>query len=156
MNANNDGLSRELIRERVFQAGYILRTEKVRYDPDDTPITMVSAYTPEGWYIGPSKSAYQLCKLRGIKPEKAKPTHNVCSIGFSEQAQKWYGWSHRAIFGFGIGHITQEGDCCTTSGYTDRYLAEHPEESLAMPAGFEVKTLDDAKRCAIAFAESVS
>ena len=25
-----------------------------------------------------------------------------CSIGFNEEEQKWYGWSHRAIYGFGI------------------------------------------------------
>lgn len=27
----------------------------------------------------------------------------VASIGFNPTEQKWYGWSHRAIFGFGIG-----------------------------------------------------
>lgn len=156
MSTASDGLLREFVRERCFRAGYVLRTEKVRQDPADTPIPITSAYTPEGWYIGEPKRAYRLCKLRGIKPEKAKPSHNVCSIGFSEQSQKWYGWSHRAIFGFGIGHITKEGDCTTTSGYTDEYLAEHPEENIAMPVGFEVKNLDDAKQCAIAFAESVS
>ena len=156
MSDNNDGLLRELIRVRCFRAGYVLRTERVRYNSGDTPIAMTSAYTPEGWYIGQSKWAYQLCKLRGIRPEKAKPSDNVCSIGFSKQDHKWYGWSHRAIFGFGVGHITKEGDSCTTSGWTDEYLADHPEENLAVPVGFEVKNLDDAKRCAIAFAASVS
>ena len=152
----NDGLSREFIRERCFQAGYVLRTEKVWLNPAETPTIMTLAYTPEGWYIGDSKRAYRLCRRWGIKPEKSKSTDNVCSIGFSEQTQKWYGWSHRAIKGFGIGHITQEGDCSTTSGWTDEYLAEHLEENMAVPVGFEVKTLDDAKRCAVAFAQSVS
>lgn len=80
----------------------------------------------------------------------------VASIGFSEKEQKWYGWSHRAIYGFGIGYIAKDGDSCTTSGWTDDYLKEHPERDLSVPVGFEVKTLEDAKKVAIAFAESVS
>ena len=88
---------------------------------------------------------------RGIVPEDHK-----LSIGFCEQEQKWYGWSHRAIYGFGVGDVVKEGDCTATSGWTDEYLAEHPEEDLSLPVGFKAETLDDAKRMAIAFAESVS
>jgi hypothetical protein len=36
---------------------------------------------------------------------------NSASIGFSEAEQKWYGWSHRAIYGFGIGAEVKQGDC---------------------------------------------
>ena len=32
-------------------------------------------------------------------------------IGFSYDKQKWYGWSHRAIYGFGIGSEVKKGDC---------------------------------------------
>lgn len=32
-------------------------------------------------------------------------------IGFNPREQKWYGWSHRAIFGFGIGSECKQGDC---------------------------------------------
>jgi hypothetical protein len=32
-------------------------------------------------------------------------------IGFNPTEQKWYGWSHRAIFGFGIGSECKKGDC---------------------------------------------
>jgi len=31
-------------------------------------------------------------------------------MGFSEENQKWYGWSHRAIYGFGIGSKVKPGD----------------------------------------------
>ena len=78
-----------------------------------------------------------------------------CSIGFSETQQKWYGWSHRAVNGYGIGDIIQEGDGCTVVGVTQDYLRDHPEANIAVPVGFEVKTLEDAKRCAMAFAECV-
>ena len=35
-------------------------------------------------------------------------THGV---GFSPKDNKWYGWSHRAIFGFEIGSTCKKGDC---------------------------------------------
>jgi len=35
----------------------------------------------------------------------------TCCIGFNPTEQKWYGWSHRAIFGFGIGSDCKKGDC---------------------------------------------
>jgi hypothetical protein len=31
-------------------------------------------------------------------------------LGFSEKEQKWYGWSHRAIYGFGVGTKIKKGD----------------------------------------------
>ena len=31
--------------------------------------------------------------------------------GFSPTEQKWYGWSHRAIYGFGVGSKVSSGDC---------------------------------------------
>ena len=32
-------------------------------------------------------------------------------IGFNPAEQKWYGWSHRAIFGFGVGSECKKGAC---------------------------------------------
>jgi hypothetical protein len=77
------------------------------------------AVTIDGCYIGSPETAKYLCDERGIKPELASPTHRVCSIGFCEKDQKWYGWSHRAIFGFGIGSKVSKGDCA--------YVADTPE-----------------------------
>ncbi len=34
--------------------------------------------------------------------------------GFSTKEQKWYGWSHRAIFGYGIGSKVNVGSCAFT------------------------------------------
>jgi len=31
--------------------------------------------------------------------------------GFSPKDNKWYGWSHRAIFGFEVGSTCKKGDC---------------------------------------------
>ena len=118
-------------------------------------IWMRRAYTPAGDYIGTQRWGHRLCVTRGIAPELADPDHKVCSIGFCEREQKWYGWSHRAIYGFGVGDVVKEGDCTATSGWTDDYLAQHPEDDLSLPVGFEAKTLEDARRMAIAFADSV-
>ena len=106
-------------------------------------------------YIGTAEMATMLCDKRGIKPELAEPSNKVCSIGFCEKEQKWYGWSHRAIYGFGIGDVVKEGDCAASSGWTDEYLVEHPEADKRLSIGFEAKTLEDCRRMAIAFAESV-
>ena len=124
-------------------------------ESDPEPIWIRAAYTPEGHYIGNSRIAHSLCKKRSIRPEPL-PGSKVCSIGFCDREQKWYGWSHRAIFGFAIGDVVKDGDCTASSGWTDEYLAEHTEDDLSRPVGFQAKTLADAKRMAIAFADSVS
>ena len=179
-------VTRNLIRTdpagyEIWQETSVLPTyfaEEIRGKRDDTPqseeisemiaelegasgqtVTLEVAYTVTGYYIGTPEVAHSLCNERGISPEcisLSSADRNVCSIGFSAQDQKWYGWSHRAIYGFGVGDVAKEGDCVCSSGWTDEYLAEHPEKDLSLPVGFEAKTLDDAKRMAVAFAESVS
>lgn len=36
---------------------------------------------------------------------------NTCCIAFNPIEQKWYGWSHRAIYGFGVGSECKKGHC---------------------------------------------
>ena len=150
----------ETLSIRRYKAGYEVREEKRLTHFEDKPpedtFTMKSAYTPIGDYIGNSKDAYRLCRRYGIRPEKANPSHKVCSIGFCGAKQKWYGWSHRAIGGFGVGDTVKEGDCTASSGWTDEYLKEHPDGDGSLPIGFQAKDLSDARRMAVAFAESVS
>lgn len=49
-------------------------------------------------------------------------------IGFSPKEEKWYGWSHRAIYGFGVGSTCKKGDC--------HYTANNPEEMIDDYANF--------------------
>lgn len=86
-------------------------------------------------------------KEHGIKPQKADPSHSACSIGFSEKEQKWYGWSHRAMCGFGIGHKVKEGDC-GADGWAEGQKGIKP--------GFVCETIDDCEKVARAFARSVA
>lgn len=149
----------EVLSVRRYKAGYEVREENMLTHLEDKPpgdtFIMKSAYTPAGDYIGDSKRAHYLCKKRGIKPEKAKPDDCVCSIGFCESSGRWYGWSPKAIAGFAVGDVVKGGDCTNSSGWTDEYLEMHPEEDLSLPVGFTAHTLDDAKRMAISFADSV-
>jgi hypothetical protein len=96
---------------RRYKAGYEIRYEDWQRTKSDEPTAMVAAYTPKGDYIGDSKFAKRLVTGRGIHPEKSNPDHSVCSIGYSVKDGKWYGWSHRAIFGFEVGSTCKRGDC---------------------------------------------
>jgi len=103
---------KKVLKVRRYKIGYEVREELhdgSEYGCDDTIIK--TAYTTSGDYIGDPRRAYWLCKKRGIKPEKIDNTRKVCSIGFCEKDQKWFGWSHRAMFGFGIGSKIKKGDC---------------------------------------------
>jgi len=111
--------------------------------------TIVACYTKSGEYIGDEKTAKYICDKKGIIPEKRDASHCVCSIGFQPDEQKWYGWSHRAMFGFGIGYKVKKGDSMAKG-------QEFSRDSSAVDVGFEAKTLEDCKKLAYAFADSVS
>ena len=140
---------------RHYKAGYVVHegewvSSNGQYSPN-----MKWAENLFGDYIGTPVEAYRLCKVRGILPEPLREG-GVCRIGFSSKEQKWYGWSHRAIAGFGIGdEVDSEDHLCAASGWTDEYLNEHPEANKSLPVGFKAQTLEDAKLMAIAFTEAV-
>ena len=81
-------------------------------------------------------SLKKFLKKHGIQPQLRGPDHNVPSIGFSEKEQKWYGWSHRAIYGFSIGYTVKRGSC----GFT----ADSPEDMIDDYANFFA---DISKEC---------
>lgn len=141
---------------KKFKAGYILQEEGISYESPEKLIYLIVGYNLNGDYIGNAKSTRDLCIGAGIAPKKANPEHKVCSIGYCESEKKYFGWSHRAICGFKIGDTVKKGDCTNSSGYTEEHLKNHPEDDKSLPVGFEAKNLDDCKKMAIAFAESVS
>lgn len=76
------------------------------------PWEIESAYDENFLYLSTMKTALRLTKKYGITEfGKASETDNIASIGFNPVKQTWYGWSHRAIFGFGIGSEVKKGDC---------------------------------------------
>ena len=60
-----------------------------------------------------------------IQDGYGEPKTVVC-IGLNPTEQKWYGWSHRAMFGFGIGSECKKGDC----GYSANNKKDFAEENL--------------------------
>ena len=120
----------------------------------EKPFVMESVVDSDNNYVGDIDTAKRLFE-RGILPEVIEG-NKVCSIGKSYKDGKWYGWSHRAIYGFNIGDTVKEGDLVTESGYVDGYILEHPEKDLSLPVGFTANTEEDCKRMAIAFACSVA
>lgn len=135
----------KIISERVMKAGYVLRHELIENPcKGEPPFDWTMAYTPRGDYIGNPRDAYRLCVKRGIQPEKRDPEHGVCSIGFSVKDGKWYGWSHRAIFGFKIGSKVWKGHCA----YTPRRHGGR--------GAWVAKTVADARQMACDFAGGVS
>jgi len=127
---------------RYKKAGYEVRDEIWEHNGISIPIK--SAYNPKGEWIGSPKEANFLCKKLGIAPEKAQPDHCVCSIGFCRNDWKWYGWSHRAICGFGIG---------------DRIFDEkygNDKTPFTKHGRRKIETIEQAREAAIKFAESVS
>ena len=133
----------------------ILEEYKIKIE-ESQGIKMIFVYNKDDKYIGTLKDFEMYVEKYGLSQIQTYNDNKVCSIGFNEKEQKWYGWSHRAIFGFGIGSVVEEGSCCAESGYIEDYIKEHPEKNLSLPIGFKAETLEDAKRMAIAFADSVA
>jgi len=129
---------KKIVRQRKYKHGYIIRDEFWALNPDDPEeewaLMKRQAYTPCGEYIGDSKTAYFLCKTKGVIPRLADPEHCVCSIGYNPVQKKWYGWSHRAMHGFGIG---------------DKPDSKEKDDA-------KIETMEEAMEAAIAFAASVS
>lgn len=81
-------------------------------DLEDVPQSYVSKV--DGSYltfVGLENDLKYLMKLGITEQIQSSPTGSVATIGFNPTEQKWYGWSHRAIFGFGIGSSVKKGDC---------------------------------------------
>ena len=139
---------KKVISTRKYSTNTVpYEVRKEVWDGSDTSgedIEMTMAYTPEGHWIGEPKLAQRLCKDKGIKPELADDSNNICSIGYCEKDKKWYGWSHRAIFGFKV------GDKLFDEKYGDdkTHFAKHGAKTI--------KTDADAKESARRFARYVS
>lgn len=80
-----------------------------------------------------------------IKPQGSKKMPNGMrtpnTYGKSDADGKWYGWSHRAVYGFGVGDEVK-GDSLGKKSETD------PD--------FVIKTDDQAMKVAMTFADNVS
>ncbi len=82
----------------------------------------------------------------GITEQIQSSTSNpdgACNIGFNPIKKKWYGWSHRGACGFEIGDKIFEANF----GDDNTSFLKHGSKTI--------KTLDDAKKAAINFANYI-
>ncbi len=137
--------------QRNYQRhGYVYRREIVdtseMFDGSIKEQEMVNCYSLDtGHWIGTHKDARSLAVKFGLRDiQKADPEDSVASIGFNHTEKKWYGWSHRAICGFGKGdRIFEE-----KFGNDKTKFTKHGRKTI--------KTLEDAKLAAKRFARYVS
>lgn len=86
-------------------------------------VVITSAYTPQGHYIGDEAWAKKLDEM-GIVPELRRPDNKVCSIGYCAKEETWYGWSHRAMYGFRIGSKVKKGDIAYKAPAAQEFLED--------------------------------
>lgn len=153
LNKTSSGIEKVVISQRKYKVGYIVKNEAWRLAGDTVtePCFIKAAYNLKGEYIGDPKRARLLIVKMGIKPTKASKKHCVCSIGYCKRQRKWYGWSHRAMVGFGI------GDRLFEENYREHISEEKRDMIPFLKHGSVIiRNLKQAKQAAINFATSVS
>lgn len=89
---------------------------------------------------------HEITLLDSQEKWKERNKYAVACIGFSEKEQKWYGWSHRGFYGFGIGSEVKRGDCAykpkNKEDYEQRMLEFWKDECYK---NMKIKHIDDTK-----------
>ena len=145
-------IKRVISKTEYPRLGYKHIVEMVRENEDEEWCKLDSAYDMKDNYLGSIRDARRRLLRNGIIPEY----HKHASIGFCKMDQHWYGWSHRGMYGFGIGDTVNEGDCTASCGSIQECVDSGECVDLSLPVGFVAKTLEDAKLMAIAYSESIS
>lgn len=111
--------------KRTIKDLYVI--EEASFPPNsygcDEEFSMTYTINKKNKYIGDVSTAEFLCDERGIEPQ-AVPGKTVCTFGKSRIDNKWYGWSHRAIFGFNVGSKCKQGDCHYIPSSVDDYIQD--------------------------------
>jgi len=129
------GITQKRVGQPEWLSKHIYVVDEIWCMPGCPDTAMRVCYNKSDQYVGDEDTGRYLAQ-RGIAPEPADPQHSVCSIGYCEKDGKWYGWSHRAMFGFKVGDPpSRPGDCIRHGRIVDDTYA---------------------KQCARRFARSVS
>lgn len=135
------------IKEKLLESHelYDVWEETWYWGDDQKPSSsvMVMARNKAGDWMGEKSMAEFLAKF-GISAEIANEEYDICSIGWSEREQKYFGWSHRAICGFSIGDMIFDAD-----------LECDDDTPFVKHGSRRIETKEDARQAAINFAEYV-
>ena len=138
---NNDNIREDDMFNLLNSEDFYIENIKVDFNPINP---LISGYTVITWLkdnygynkLEEKKSEHEkFLKKHGIKPEGY-------GIGFSEEENAWYGWTHRGIYGFKIGDVVKKGDVVVGTDH--------------IRVGFKAKTLDDCKKLAKAYSKALS
>lgn len=106
------------------------------FQPTVTYLCYKRVYGTDGLLIGDVMFTEKIVHQLGIRPEGRDPDSIHCSIGKSHLDDMWYGWSHRAIMGFGIGHIV--GGANLSEKFITGYIVTTEEECRELACIFAV------------------
>ncbi len=91
-----------------------------------------------------------------IKSQKRDPKHSAYSFGKSDADGKWYGWSHRAVAGFGAGDKVTGDDSGKKSTPGKGSDGTNDWDNATYEPDFTIKNDDHAKQVAMQFSDNVS
>jgi len=133
-------------REKTFRHQRVLKT---KIAPEDRTFKNLPRYAND-------KPKVRFTEWLLIDAQKRASDHTATSFGKSAADGKWYGWSHRAVYGFKKGDRVK-GD----SGAKKIEYPKLPDGSKDWDNGkyepdFTIKSDDQAKEVAMRFADSVS
>lgn len=134
------------IKEFLNTVGYVTDSDI----PDDDGQVYLSRQ--DNSYIarvgGEDNNLFKFLLEHGVD-EIMKDGGNVACIGYSSNEGEWYGWSHRAIYGFGVGSEVKKGDCAYVADTPEGLIDDHAEffsdisEDSANRHRAECQILDD-------------
>ena len=104
--------------------------------------------------VGVPEGAIRYLRL-GIRWFYAKEDGKTSCIGYAPESRKWYGWSHRAIYGFGVGYVVQGLAVVRGNGWIKGSPQYEESEKRKPPVGFVAETNTDCRYLAERFAEAV-
>ncbi len=139
---------------KLMREHFDLRRE-VRRDYGWPWTVMWSCYSmQDGSYVGVPERAIRYLRL-GIRRFYTKEDGKTSCTGYSPESGKWYGWSHRAIYGFEIGYVVKGGSIVRGNGWIKGCPQYEESEKLKPPMGFVAETRYDCRYLAERFAEAV-
>lgn len=111
VEAASSGIKSEKIQKLKSGKHWDLWAEKWTTDDEkDTKPIAIHVYRNKAGdmidakHNGKAPGLIKLINKLGIEPKKRCKSHSCCSVGKGADG-KWYGWSHRAICGFGPGDM---------------------------------------------------
>ena len=105
------------VKETSFGEGDDMQSDCYYLKSDDGYITHVGLEGEIKWLL-----------KRGITEHLQSINGGSMQLGFNPDEQKWYGWSHRALYGFTTGSECKKGSC--------HYQADNKENFAEACLGF--------------------